>query len=282
MNRTVKKYTLRRIRIMKKVMILVIFLLSATLMSFGCSLRNKPEPLIKPVKANAVDANKNGVFDDGDLFILYDLSDKIYEDQILPYMKKADIGSKAELGSPDALIKLRGSLTVIEFERFMQNIEEWNTANSQIDATAKAITDIKVEPAKLVSKSDKALGAHVWGQIELSTGIVIKYAGIKIPVGGTDNRFSRVVNLISNKFIAGRLIRYELTGRKVGNTSEAYVYVGELCINEELVKMGYALAIRDKSEKSEKLIKLEEESKASRRGLWAFHPNDNPFAEPLY
>jgi len=114
------------------------------------------------------------------------------------------------------------------------------------------------------------------GQIELASGIVIKYWGIKIPVGGTDNRLSA----LSNKYIAGRLIRYSLTGVKIGNVSEAYVYVGKLFINEELVKGGYAIAVRDNSDKVDILVKAEESAKTGEKGLWRF---ENPFPpESLY
>ncbi len=259
------------------VKILVITTMCA-IMCFGCS-QHQPESVIHTVKARAVDANKNSIIDDGDLFILYDRLDEIYNDKMLPYMERASIGNKIELGSPTGMIKLRGGLTVVEFERIIQNIAEYNLVSSQIEVTAEDIANKGIDPPKLVSKSDKALGVAVWGQIELASGIVIKYAGIKIPVGATDNRYSRVVSILSNKYIAGRLIRYELTGVKIGNTNEAYIYVGDLCINEELVKRGYAIANRDKSDRSDKFIKLEETAKAGRRGLWDFYPQDDPFAE---
>jgi hypothetical protein len=259
---------------------MILVLLFGLLMGLGCSARNKPELLIKPVKAHAVDANQNGLHDDNDVFILYEHSDKVYNDKIVPYMQKAGIGSKTELGSPNAMLKIRGALTVTEFDIFMQNMAEYNLINSQIEATAKAFVERKLEPKSLPVKSEKALGSHVWGQIELASGIVIKYGGIRIPVGATDNRYARVVSVLSNKYIAGRLIRYSLTGVKVGNVSEAYIYVGKLFINEELVKEGYALAVRDNSDKADILIKAEEEARAKKKGLWQY---ENPFPpESLY
>jgi len=218
--------------------------------------------------------------DDADLFILYDNPDKVYNDGVSPYMQKAGIGSKTGLGSPTAIFKIRRSLTVSEFDIFMVNIGRYNLINAQIEVTAKAITDRKIEPKEPDMKSAKALGSHVWGQIELASGIVIKYGGIKIPVGGTDNRYARIVSLLSNKYIAGRLIRYSLTGVKIGNVSEAYVYVGKLFINEELVKGGYAIAVRDNSDKVDILVKAEESAKTGKKGLWRF---ENPFPpESLY
>jgi len=81
-------------------------------------------------------------------------------------MQKAGIGSKTGLGSPTAIfkIKIRRSLTVSEFDIFMVNIGRYNLINAQIEVTAKAITDRKIEPKEPDMKSAKALGSHVWGR----------------------------------------------------------------------------------------------------------------------
>ena len=102
--------------------------------------------------------------DDADLFILYDNLDKVYNDGVSPYMQKAGIGSKTGLGSPTAIFKIRRSLTVSEFDIFMVNIGRYNLINAQIEVTAKAITDRKIEPKEPDMKSAKALGSHVWGR----------------------------------------------------------------------------------------------------------------------
>ena len=141
--------------------------------------------------------------------------------------------------------------------------------------------DKVIEKENPVFRSGKVVHCAIWGPIELFDRTVIKYAGIQIPVGST-NKYCRIVTLFSSQLINGRLIRYELTGKKIGNVNEAYIYVNDVCINEELVRRGYAIAIRDQSEMASKLIELEEEAKEKNIGLWAFHPHENPFAEPLY
>jgi len=133
----------------------------------------------------------------------------------------------------------------------------------------------------LIQLTGKVAGCHIWGGVELSNGIVIKYAGIKIPSSGANNKYLRFTALYSSTLIAGRIIKYGLTGNKVGNIPEAYIYLNDVCINEILVKRGYAIAVRDESKMSERLVKLEDKARENKIGLWAFS-EDNPFAEPLY
>lgn len=261
--------------------VLVIYFALVAFVIFGCSKNDNYHLVMKPVKADSIDADKNGKIEENDIFILYDLSDQLYDSKIKPYLAKAGIEDKAELYNKDASFRLRSKLTVLEWETFTRNIEEWSKVNAQIEATAKEITD-KVVEEKLVSGSAKVIFCHVWGNIELADGRVLKYASIRIPVGGTENNFARITNLLSKKFIEGRLIKYELSGKSLGNSAEAYIYVNKVCINEELAKMGYALAVRDGSDTSQKYIQLEEEAKQYKRGLWAYYPDQNPFAEPLY
>ena len=53
----------------------------------------------------------------------------------------------------------------------------------------------------------------------------------------------------------------------------ARVYVGELDVNEELVRRGDAWVYR-RYAKDERLFALEEEARAARRGLWALPARD--------
>jgi len=236
-------------------------------------------PLINSdqVKAKAVDANKNGTIDENDVFVLDDIANQIYDEKIQPLLLKAEIRDKLELYAADANFRLRSRLTVIEWETLSRNMDEWNKINAQIDATAKEAMDKIVEKQNPVSKSGKVVACADWGGIGISDGMVIKYAGIQMPSGGTDNKFSRIAALFSAKLLVGRIIRYELTGKKTGNTNEAYIYINEVCINEELVRRGYALAIRDESERAIILTELEEEAKEKNIGLWAYYPDQNPF-----
>ena len=62
---------------------------------------------------------------------------------------------------------------------------------------------------------------------------------------------------------------------------KSIVYVNDLCVNNELVRRGYAIADRDDTDRAKKLIALEKIAEKERRGLWAYK-EDNPFKEPLY
>jgi hypothetical protein len=267
---------------MKKALVLTVFLALATLIVFGCAKSDNSQLMVKPVKARAFDADKNGLIEEKDVFILYDRADAVYDGKIQPYLTKAGVENTAEIYTQEANFRLRSKLTVIEWEEFTRNLEEWNKINAQIEATAEEAMNKVVEQENPVSRSGKVAACHAWGPIEFVDGTVIKYAGIQIPVDIRNNKYCRTVALFSSKLINGRLIRYNLTGKKNGNVNEAYIYINDVCINEELVKRGYALAIRDQSEMAPKLIELEEKAKENKRGLWAFHPQEKPFADPLY
>ncbi|MEK7400256.1 MAG: hypothetical protein AAB116_25200, partial [Candidatus Poribacteria bacterium] len=189
---------------MKKVMITIVLLAFVILTIPGC-VKNSPEPIIKAdVRANAIDVTGDKIIDDNDIFNLYDLSDQIYNDKVVPYMEKAGINDKRELYTPEATAKARTKLTVVEYEAFIKSAEEWNKVNAQLEATIAKIADKIVETEKPPPGSGKVAVCHVWGPIELYDGTVIKYAGILLPVGGTDNKFSRIVAGFSKGLLEGR------------------------------------------------------------------------------
>jgi len=196
---------------MKKVIALFIFL---TIICIGCGKHEQQITLKPDIKARAVDADKNGVIEDKDVFILYETADQVYNEKIQPLLLKAGIKDKLELFTSDANFRLRSRLTVIEWETLTRNMEGWNKINAQIEATAKESMNKVVEKQNPVSKSGKVIACADWGGIGLADGTVIKYAGIQMPVGGTENKFSRIAALFSAKLLVGRIIRYELTGKK--------------------------------------------------------------------
>lgn len=259
---------------------LIFFIFSFLILIISCLGCAKDEKFITlettNVKARPVDANKDGTIDDKDMLVLDELATQIYQDKILPLLLKAGISDISELYTPEGGLKVRTRLTVAEYESLKKYLDEWQKVNAQTDATVKEIADRIIKPSPI--KSGKVVACHVWGVIELADGTVIKFAGIQMPAGGTNNKFSRIATLFVSRLVNDRIVRYELTGKKVGNVNEAYIYINEMCINEELVRRGYALAIRDQSERSKKLISFEEEAKENNRGLWAFYPEQDPFA----
>ena len=136
------------------------------------------------------------------------------------------------------------------------------------------------DPQPVEQRTGRVIATHRIGYVELQDGIVIKYAGIKMPTYH-DSKYAAMVMQLSNKLILLRLIRYELTGKITNNVPEAYIYIEKTCINSELVRRGYAIADREDTDRAKKLIALEKIAEKERRGLWAYK-EDNPFKEPLY
>jgi hypothetical protein len=259
---------------MKKIILMFI-----CVMLVGCGTKQSSFITDLP-KGHVIDTDNNSIIDDKDVMACIDTADSYFATYVQPFLTKAGMKDKNDLLTKDAHYRFRTSLTVVEWDKFNQHLREYNKLQSNIDATAKASADRIINSKKLVKKSGKVFRCQ-GSTVGLQDGITIKYAGIKMPASIT-SRYSMMVSIMSLKLISPNLISYELTGSYApGNIPEAYVYCNDLCINEELVKRGYAIAIRDGTDKSIALIKLEEEAKQNKRGLWAFIA-DNPFAEPLY
>jgi hypothetical protein len=264
--------------VMKHVILVTIILLLAF---YGCGTKN-PEPFKPPeYKEKAVDANKDGVINEDDVVILDDQADTLYKGKIEPILLKIGIKDKLQLYTDDAKFRARSRLTVIEWESLKQNLDDWNRLQSQVDATMTAYTNAILDAGKEPIRSGKVRSCADWGGIELYDGTVIKYAGITLYVNGTNDKYSRLAATFSAKLLVGRIIKYQYTGKKEGNVNESLVWINDLCINEELVKRGYALAIKDKSDMSDKLIELEQQARDEGLGLWKFI-KQNPSGGALY
>ena len=255
----------------------VIALLLISIILIGCG--SKQATYLDLPKSHAIDADKNGIIDDKDILIAMETADSYFASWLQPFIVKAGMKDKNDLVTEDADLRLRSNLTVTEWETFNRNMKEYNRLEAQLDATAKESADRMVAKKTPIFRAGKVAGCG-WGQIGLQDGLIIKYAGIRIPVG-SKSKYSKMVGLLSNKLIQEKIIKYELTGTAVGSIQDAYIYVNDVCINDELVKRGYAIAIRENSDKAMTLIDLENEAKELKRGLWAFS-EDDPFKEPLY
>lgn len=257
----------------------VIFFIVACLL-FGCGGKQVDMSLDMP-KGHVVDADKNGSINDRDVGILCKANDLFWNTNLLPYMKKAELSDKIDLFRKDANIRLMNSLTVSEWRIFNDNLIEYNKAEADIEATARAIADVVLSMQKPKIRTGKVVSSTYYGHIELVNGVVLKYAGVSYPSGAM-SEYSRISALMSVSLVNGRLVRYAVTGNRVGNVDEAMVYVGDLCINEELIKRGYALASDTDIEHYDSFIKIQREAKRLKRGLWAYYPEYNPEGVPQF
>jgi micrococcal nuclease len=66
----------------------------------------------------------------------------------------------------------------------------------------------------------------------------------------------------------GKMVRIESTGKDSYGRALAYVYVGDTCINKELLKLGMVWHFKKYNNDSE-LAKLETEAREKKIGLWS-------------
>jgi len=104
----------------------------------------------------------------------------------------------------------------------------------------------------------------------LEDGRKVRYAGINAPEEG-DPGF-RESTQANNLLVGGKEVRLELGRQKTEKHERllAYVYVGRMFVQAELVKQGWAIVTRSQPipRYREVLQKYQEEAKAAGRGIW--------------
>jgi len=71
--------------------------------------------------------------------------------------------------------------------------------------------------------------------------------------------------------LLGKEVRIEKSGEDQYGRTLAFVYVGNICLNEELLRLGMAWHYKHYN-KDPKLARLEENARAAKIGLWS-QPN---------
>ena len=225
-----------------------------------------------------VDADEDGDIDKDDVSILEEKAGDHFDRNIQPLLddavvtpEESEVIRKKMIIAEDVDKKLKDSLTVTKYERFMKHFREYCKSNDLIEVTRRKVI---VSPIPAAQWDDgKVLVVHVWGWSELADGLTLRYAGIMIPYGG-QNRFARISTSFLITLIYDRLIRFRI----VEENQRAFINRKKICINEELVRRGFAIADRSSQlPEIEKLIKLEEEARKKKRGLWTFYPHENPW-----
>jgi endonuclease YncB( thermonuclease family) len=104
----------------------------------------------------------------------------------------------------------------------------------------------------------------------LEDGRKVRYAGINAPEDG-DPGF-REATQANNLLVGGKEVKLEFGPRRKEKHERllAYVYVGRMLVQAELVKQGWAIVTRAQSlpRHREVLQKYQEEAKAAGRGIW--------------
>ncbi|MCX5895501.1 MAG: thermonuclease family protein [Proteobacteria bacterium] len=116
--------------------------------------------------------------------------------------------------------------------------------------------------------------------VKLQQGKKVKYIGIDTP-GQGDFFFKECTNankkLVYNKKIT---IEYDVLKEDSAERLLGYVYVGDVFVNAQLLKNGYAIVyiVPPNKKYGDLFISLQKEARKYRRGIWAFEdPNDEPY-----
>lgn len=106
--------------------------------------------------------------------------------------------------------------------------------------------------------------------IVLENGEHVRYIGIDTPEKGRP--YYEEAKRRNERFLKGRKVRLEFD---VGKTDRfgrtlAYVYAGDIFVNEYLVRTGYALAytVPPNVKFAKKFVSLQEEAREQKKGLW--------------
>jgi micrococcal nuclease len=106
----------------------------------------------------------------------------------------------------------------------------------------------------------------------------VRYIGIDAPeihhhaIWGAEPG-GREAAALNRRLVGGRHVRLELDARARDQYGRllAYVWVGDLMVNAELVRLGYAqvMTVRPNVRHQALFVKLQREARAAGRGLWA-------------
>lgn len=121
--------------------------------------------------------------------------------------------------------------------------------------------------------------------IQLESGEVLRYAGIDAPElytkqGGSEF-FAKEAARYNKKLVLLKKVRLEYDSEKKDGRGRilAYVFVKNVFVNAELVKLGYAKATVDSPQASsryrETLLSAQQRAAAEERGLWQEHKKDS-------
>jgi micrococcal nuclease len=121
-------------------------------------------------------------------------------------------------------------------------------------------------------------------EVEINGGIHrLRYIGIDCPEPGQQGWYE--ASEANRQLVEGQIVWLE---KDVSETDRygrllRYVYVGDLFVNAELVRLGYAVALTypPDVQYADLFVQLEQEARAAERGLWA-PPSPAPPSEPTW
>jgi len=115
----------------------------------------------------------------------------------------------------------------------------------------------------------KVIGVYSGDTIVVSTNdkkqLKVRLEGIDCPE--LDQEYGDSAKMTTVGLCFKKDVRIEKVGLDTYGRTLAYVYVGDLCLNKELIRLGMAWHYKEYNADPE-LAKLEEDAKANKSGLW--------------
>jgi endonuclease YncB( thermonuclease family) len=102
--------------------------------------------------------------------------------------------------------------------------------------------------------------------------IKVRLEGIDCPEKSQD--FGEKARQYTADLCFNKVVRIEKTGKDRYGRILAYIYVDDLCVNKELLKVGLAWHFK-KYNADPELAKLEKQARSEKKGLWA-QPSPTP------
>ena len=236
----------------------------------GCAKYKLPDPPHKVV-IPAVDADQNGVVDERDVEVLEARANDRFDKHVLPFFQKAgiELAKQEDVFTEENTEILKKKLTVAEWEKLEDGMKQWNKARIQLESTKMSL---EASPPIVDFGVVRGDSAHPKRMIcLLEDGRRVYLIGISIPDHTT--RYRKMSDEMFYKLALRKLVKMERdVEEKARDFLYAYVYVGDICVNAEMVAKGYAKATpTPPNHKYDSLfMKLEKEAREKKKGIWAF------------
>jgi len=254
-----------------KVIGILICLVFVTAILSGCAKNELPsinDP--KYAISQPIDADKNGVIDEKDIQTLKAKADDCFNVNVLPLFQKAGIKieSEKDINTEENTNILKNTLTVAEWEKLTDGMNEWNKIRIQLE-----ITKMGLNNKPIIADSGIVRGfCYSPDRLVcfLDDNRFIYIAGISLP--DHTSRYRKMSDDMFSKLALGKTVKIEYDAVKsAGDSLLVYIYVGDIFINAEMITKGYAKATPTppNSKYDELFKKLEKEARENKRGIWA-------------
>jgi micrococcal nuclease len=139
----------------------------------------------------------------------------------------------------------------------------------------------KLSKSPLIGRSPTSERAKVVAVLDGDTIVVgggerVRYAGLNTPETHHPDKLpeycGREAFEANRRLVAGKTVRLEFDARQRDKYGRllAYVYVGSMLVNEELIRQGYAQVstYKENQRHHDEFVRLQQDAISARRGMW--------------